>query len=383
MAEDQLLNFSGDTPDDVIVLGETDPELLQLNDTLATTISTILNTTVLPTSSFEPLLPYTPNPFRIGFLAVKCLLIVLLCAISCTIRRDFLKFFAICILIPLFLEAAFDVFTEIQAGTGIFGVQKLEWAYHMVEQPVNSTISDYPKHAIDIYGAILQQYSTYQLYTGDPLFALASFIIADFVFWSLLFSTVVAFYYAHKSIVRPERIVFEPFILSFLKAQLIPVLFTAVDTLLALHQVPGWVYSGAMVVVRLGACLVAVAIATQLFASLFLFCRSVDELSVTSPYEQIRNAKMRLFLLLLFTVVVHLLSAPYIAWAGISLVRDVMWLLSFDTTSLPLRIAAEAFPLHLTLFLIRPLVFLVASLFFLNPFRRRFVRLFCPCCRRK
>ncbi|EFO93163.1 hypothetical protein CRE_10078 [Caenorhabditis remanei] len=376
---EETFDFSGSVPEEVQTLltnSEVDPGLLS-NETTTTMISDILSTTTIP----PILIDYHPNPFRIGFLAFKCLLIILLLTISCTIRRDFFKFFVFFIIIPLFIETGFDVFTEIQASIAIFGTQQFDWEYFNLSPIANETVTDWQKHAVESYGQILQKYTTYQLYTKDQLFSIVSYVAGDFIFWSLLFSTTTVFHYAHKAIVRPEQITYDPICSSFFKIQIISVLFTAVDTLISIYEIPQWAYLFILFVLRITACVLTFIIVTQFFASLFLFCRRKDEVTKTSPYEHVRNSKLRLFLFVVFSILIHALSAPYLIWSGLTIASDVGHLLGFDWY-LPMHFASEMFPLHLTFFIVRPYVFLVLTLFLLNPYRRRFVKFFCSCCRR-
>ncbi|VDK54081.1 unnamed protein product [Cylicostephanus goldi] len=91
--------------------------------------------------------------------------------------------------------------------------------------------------AVRIYQEVLARYTTYNIYSQTTVFALVCYILSDILFWSTLFTSVVAFYYAHKAIVRPEEINYIPYVWSFLRVQLFPVLFTLIDTLLAVFTV--------------------------------------------------------------------------------------------------------------------------------------------------
>uniref|UniRef100_A0A1I7TDX3 G_PROTEIN_RECEP_F1_2 domain-containing protein n=1 Tax=Caenorhabditis tropicalis TaxID=1561998 RepID=A0A1I7TDX3_9PELO len=375
-------DFSGNGPEEVQTLltnSEVDPGLLS-NETTTTTLTDII--VKAATTTLAPILiDYRPNPYRIGLLAFKCLLIILLFTLSCTIRKDFLKFFVLFLIIPLFIEAGFDIFTEIHARTAIFGAQQFDWEYFNLSPRENDSVTDWQKHAVESYGQILQKYTTYQVYTRDQLFSIVSYVTGDFVFWSLLFSTTTVFHYAHKAIVRPEQITYDPICSSFFKIQIVPVIFTAIDTLISIYEIPQWSYLIVLFVLRISACVFSFIIFTQAFASLFLFCRRKDEVTKTSPYEHVRNSKIRLFLFLLFTIIIHAITAPYIIWSGLTIASDVGHLLGFNWY-LPMHFASEMFPLHLTFFLVRPYAFIFLGLFLLNPYRRRFVKFFCPCCRR-
>ncbi|CCD70230.1 Serpentine Receptor, class T [Caenorhabditis elegans] len=378
---EETLDFSGSMPEEVQTLltnSEMDPGLLS-NETATTMITDVISTT---TTTLAPvLIGYQPNPFRIGLLAFKCLLIILIFTLSCTIRKDFFKFFVLFLIIPLFIEAGFDIFTEIHASTAIFGAQQFDWQYLNLSPRANDTVTDWQKYAVDGFGEILQKYTTYQVYTKDQLFSIVSYVAGDFIFWSLLFSTYTVFFFAHKAIARPEQITYEPIGSVFFKAQITPVIFTAFDTLISIYQIPQWAYLSIISSIRLTACIVSFGIVTQMFASLFLFCRRKDEVTKTSPYEHVRNSKLRLFLFLLFSICVHVLTAPYLIWSGLTIAFDVGQLLGFNWY-LPMHFASEMFPLHLTFFLLRPFIFLILALILLNPYRRRFVKFFFPCCRR-
>ncbi|UMM29561.1 hypothetical protein L5515_011862 [Caenorhabditis briggsae] len=379
---EEILDFSGNGPEDVQTLltnSEMDPGLLS-NETTTTMMTEILSSTT--TTTMAPILiDYHPNPYRIGLLAFKCLLIILLFTLSCTIRRDFFKFFVLFLIIPLFIESGFDIFTEIHSSNAIYGAQQFDWDYFNLSPRENSTVTDWQKHAVESYGQILQKYTTYQVYTKDQLFSIVSYVAGDFIFWSLLFSTTTVFHYAHKAVVRPEQITYDPICSSFFKIQILPVLFTAINTLISLYEIPQWSYLFVLFILRINACVLSFVIFTQLFASLFLFCRRKDEVTKTSTYEHVRNSKLRLFLFVLFTILIHALTAPYLIWSGLTIASDVGHLLGFNWY-LPMHFASEMFPLHLTFFLVRPFAFAILALFLLNPYRRRFVKFFCPCCRR-
>ncbi|KIH45656.1 hypothetical protein ANCDUO_24302 [Ancylostoma duodenale] len=78
-----------------------------------------------------------------------------------------------------------------------------------------------------------------------------------------MFSSVVAFYYAHKAIVRPEEINYIPY-------------------------VPIYILLGATAIIRLAACLVVFTLGTQILASFIVFCRRRDDYTKSSPYDQVR-----------------------------------------------------------------------------------------------
>ncbi|KAK5974198.1 hypothetical protein GCK32_014277, partial [Trichostrongylus colubriformis] len=172
---------------------------------------------------------------------------------------------------------------------------------------------------------------------------------------------------------------------SFLKVQLFPILFTVIDTLLATFQVPPFLALGATAIIRLAACLVAFTLCTQFLASLIVFCRRRDDYTKSSPYDQVRYGKRRLFSFILFQIVVQAFAVPYLIWAAVSLAQDFLITFNFskeDEQNLPLNIAGEFYVEHLRIFLIRPFVVLVAILVFIAPYRKKFIRFFCPCCRR-
>ncbi|VDO50091.1 unnamed protein product [Haemonchus placei] len=323
--EDELLEFSGESPNHL------DPVLMDtvlVNSDVSNFTGNTTLTLVQPATTMASLLPYLPNYYRIGTLAAKCILSLLLCVLSATIKRDFLKVFALMLIQFILLECVFDIYTEIQTS-------------------------------ITHHGS-----------SANSVFALISFIIADLIFWSTLFSSIVAFYYAHKAVVRPEEINYIPYANAFLRMQIFPILFTIIDTLVASYKVPPYVVLGSTVIIRLAACLVAVVLFTQALASVIVFCRRRDEYTKSSPYDQVRFIKSPI-------------SIDYI-WAAVSLVQDFLITFNFskeDEKSLPLEMAAELYVEHLRIFLIRPLVVLVAILVFIAPYRKKFIRFFCPCCR--
>ncbi|XGW29715.1 hypothetical protein V3C99_009060 [Haemonchus contortus] len=377
--DDELLEFSGESPNHLEpVLMDT---LLVNNDVSNFTGNTTL-TLVQPATTMASLLPYLPNYYRIGTLAAKCILSLLLCVLSATIKRDFLKVFALMLIQFILLECVFDIYTEIQTSITHHGSRDLVWSLPPRIAP--DQILDLQSKEVTIYQELLTQYTTYNFYSANSVFALISFIIADLIFWSTLFSSIVAFYYAHKAVVRPEEINYIPYANAFLRMQIFPILFTIIDTLVASYKVPPYVVLGSTVIIRLAACLVAVVLFTQALASIIVFCRRRDEYTKSSPYDQVRFGKRRLFSFILFQIIVQAFAVPYLLWAAVSLVQDFLITFNFskeDEKSLPLEMAAELYVEHLRIFLIRPLVVLVAILVFIAPYRKKFIRFFCPCCR--
>ncbi|WKY04749.1 hypothetical protein Q1695_005620 [Nippostrongylus brasiliensis] len=359
--EDELMDFSGNFPDEI---QRTIQETLLSNEELMNATSSTIMVEVMPaTTTIVPYLEYSPNFYRIGMLSLRCLLSLLILVLSGTIKRDFLKIFVLLIIVPIVFDCGFDIYTEIK-----------------------TSISIYDKDgAIAIYREELTRHTGYNIFNNEPLFAIVSYILADVLFWSTLFTSVVAFFYAHKAIVRPEEINYIPYIWTFLKVQLFPILFTLIDTLMASFEVPQYVAIGAASIIRLAACLVAFTLATQVLASLLVFCRRRDDYTKSSPYDQVRDGKWRLFSFIIFQLVIHVLTVPYLIWAGITLAQDFLYVFNFsaaDQQRLPIRLAVRMFEDHHAAFLIRPLVILVAILVFIAPYRKRFVRFFCSCCRR-
>nr|CDJ88143.1 Hypothetical protein CBG01718 [Haemonchus contortus] len=377
--DDELLEFSGESPNHL------DPVLMDtvlVNSDVSNFTGNTTLTLVQPATTMASLLPYLPNYYRIGTLAAKCILSLLLCVLSATIKRDFLKVFALMLIQFILLECVFDIYTEIQTSITHHGSRELVWSLPPRVAP--DQLLDLQSKEVTIYQELLTQYTTYNFYSANSVFALISFIIADLIFWSTLFSSIVAFYYAHKAVVRPEEINYIPYANAFLRMQIFPILFTIIDTLVASYKVPPYVVLGSTVIIRLAACLVAVVLFTQALASIIVFCRRRDEYTKSSPYDQVRFGKRRLFSFILFQIIVQAFAVPYLIWAAVSLVQDFLITFNFskeDEKSLPLEMAAELYVEHLRIFLIRPLVVLVAILVFIAPYRKKFIRFFCPCCR--
>ncbi|RCN44799.1 hypothetical protein ANCCAN_09239 [Ancylostoma caninum] len=378
--EDELLTFSGESPDEFNVTDRLLPDTTLSSDD-------IINVTLAeaPSTTYATLLPYTPNYYRIAALSAKCALSLLVLVLSATIKRDFLKVFTLFILLPIVLECGFDVYSEIKTSISYYGSRKLLMEYYRGDY-YNVPTSSLQHEAVRIYQEVLVRYTTYNIYGATTVFALVCYILSDVLFWSTLFSSVVAFYYAHKAIVRPEEINYIPYVWSFLKVQLFPILFTLIDTLLALFEVPIYILLGATAIIRLAACLVVFTLGTQILASFIVFCRRRDDYTKSSPYDQVRDGKWRLFSFILFQVAIHVLSVPYIVWAGISLGQDILVVFGFSADAvqeLPLRLAADAYVAHLSAFLVRPILVLLAVVTLLAPYRKKFIRFFCPCCRRR
>lgn len=75
-----------------------------------------------PVAVVPALIAYSPAHFRIGILAIKCLLAILVFTLTLVIRRrDFLKTFVVMLLVPILLECGFDVYTEIRASLDFSG----------------------------------------------------------------------------------------------------------------------------------------------------------------------------------------------------------------------------------------------------------------------
>uniref|UniRef100_A0A0K0D0A6 G protein-coupled receptor n=1 Tax=Angiostrongylus cantonensis TaxID=6313 RepID=A0A0K0D0A6_ANGCA len=218
------------------------------------------------------------------------------------------------------------------------------------------------------------QLSTSHVCATKP-FALVCYILSDILFWSTLFTSVAAFYYAHTAIIRSEEISYIPYIWSFLKVQVFPILFTVIDTLITVFQVkydlvPYWFFFTAFVHFSL----------FLFFQSSILFCRRRDDYIKSSPYDQVRDGKWRLFSFILFQIVVHILTIPYLS---ISLAQDFLVVLDFPSQyvqALPLHQAADMFVVHITTFVVRPFLILITILSLIAPYRKTFLLLFCPCC---
>ncbi|CAJ0601109.1 unnamed protein product [Cylicocyclus nassatus] len=316
--DDDLLSFSGEMPEDF-------NETTKLVDAVFTQKEVVVNVTMADdlVTTFATLLPYSPNYYRIAALSAKCALSLLVLVLSATIKRDFLKVFTLFLILPIVLECGFDVYSEIKTSITYYGSRELLMDYYRGDYYDVAT-SSLQHEALKIYQEVLARYTTYNIYSQTTLFALVCYILSDILFWSTLFTSVVAFYYAHKAIVRPEEINYIPYVWSFLRVQLFPILFTLIDTLLAVFTVPTYVLLGATVIIRLAACLVVVTLVTQTLASFVVFCRRRDEYTKSSPYDQVRDGKWRLFWFICFQITIHVLSVPYITWAAISLAQDVL-----------------------------------------------------------
>ncbi|VDL77242.1 unnamed protein product [Nippostrongylus brasiliensis] len=308
--EDELMDFSGNFPDEI---QRTIQETLLSNEELMNATSSTIMVEVMPaTTTIVPYLEYSPNFYRIGMLSLRCLLSLLILVLSGTIKRDFLKIFVLLIIVPIVFDCGFDIYTEIKTSISIYDKEEVvrfitNTFTYLESMRQHSRAGTLQNGAIAIYREELTRHTGYNIFNNEPLFAIVSYILADVLFWSTLFTSVVAFFYAHKAIVRPEEINYIPYIWTFLKVQLFPILFTLIDTLMAS------------------------------FESLLVFCRRRDDYTKSSPYDQQR---------------------------------------------LPIRLAVRMFEDHHAAFLIRPLVILVAILVFIAPYRKRFVRFFCACCRR-
>lgn len=367
--------FSGESPDELNV---TDHLLMNGDDVINVKMDDFISTT-----TFDPLQPYAPNYYRIVALSLKCILSMLVLILSTTIRRDFLKNFTLFLMIPIVLESGFDIYTEIEASVTTYGSRTFQWKLFSDTYYGIPTIS-LQHESLSIYQEALARYTTYNIYSATKQFALVCYILSDILFWSTLFSSVVAFYYAHKSIIRPEEIDYIYYTWPFLKVQVFPILFTVIDTLITVFQIPIYVKIGATAIIRLTACLVIVTILTQILSSFFLFFRRRDDYTKSSPYDQVRDGKWRLFSFILFEIVIHIITIPYLFWSAISLAQDFLVVFDFPAQyvqALPLQQAADMFVVHVTTFVARPFLLLITTLLLITPYRKRFSLLFCSCCR--
>ncbi|KJH48904.1 hypothetical protein DICVIV_04979 [Dictyocaulus viviparus] len=357
--DDEMLSFSGEIPDEFNATDHFTMDTV-LNDTYLTNVTL----SELTSTTFATLLPYSPNYYRIGIVTVKCLLSLLILALSATIRKDFLKHFTLFLMIPIVFEIGFDIYTEIKASITSYGSRIFQWQFS-TGVDYNAPAISLQHESLNVYKEVLSHYTTYNIYSSTTSFALICYILSDILFWSILFTSVVTLYYAHKAIVRPEEISYIPYTWSFLKVQLFPILFTVLDTLITTFEIPYYIEVGSMSIIRCTACLVAVTLLTQMLA--------------------VRDGKWRLLSFILFQVVVHILTGPYLFWSAISLAEDFLTIFNFSPeyiNSLPLHYATDMFTLHITCFLLRPLVLLVAVVLLLTPYRKRFLSVFCLYCRR-
>ncbi|KAE9420947.1 hypothetical protein Angca_000241 [Angiostrongylus cantonensis] len=330
----------------------------------------------------DPLVPYIPNYYRIAALSVKCFLSLLVIIMSATIRRDFLKYFTLFLMIPIVLDCGFDIYTEVETSITSYGSRTFQWKLF------NGTRFDVPTiylqhESLGIYQEALAHYTTYNIYSATKPFALVCYILSDILFWSTLFTSVAAFYYAHTAIIRSEEISYIPYIWSFLKVQVFPILFTVIDTLITVFQIPFYVELGAITIVRLTACLAIVTILTQISAVYASLSGFFSLLSTQFYVLKVRDGKWRLFSFILFQIVVHILTIPYLFWSAISLAQDFLVVLDFPSQyvqALPLHQAADMFVVHITTFVVRPFLILITILSLIAPYRKTFLLLFCPCC---
>ncbi|VDM62504.1 unnamed protein product, partial [Angiostrongylus costaricensis] len=296
-------------------------------------------TSTTTTTKTYPLIPYTPNYYRIAALSVKCILSSFVLILSATIRRDFLKHFTLFIMIPIVLDCGFDIYTEIKAS--ITSYEKATKFKNRSRRTTvncdlfNSLVGCWEDAVVDNIGEEFNRRSS-----ATKSFALVCYILSDILFWSTLFTSVAAFYYAHTAIARSEEIKLKWFFFT-----------SFVHFLLFLF-----------------------------LQSFILFFRRRDDYTKSSPYDQVRDGKWRLFSFILFQIVVHILTIPYLS---ISLAQDFLVVLDFPSQcvqALPLHQAADMFVVHITTFVVRPFLILITILFLIAPYRKTFLLLFCPCC---
>ncbi|CAI4227525.1 unnamed protein product [Auanema sp. JU1783] len=369
MDVDNLLEFSGEEPSNELttVLNFEPDESLLANET-----AIIVK---------DKLLPYQPNYYKISLLSIKCILTLLVILLSAVSRkRDFLKVFVLLLITPIIIECALDIFTEINVSTAVFGITEQHWQYYNGNFN-NVSLYKLQEQALTVYSQVFHYYTTYTVNPSIDYVPLVLYILGDFLFWTTIFYALVAFYFSHAAIQRPDEISYSHYLWTYLKFSVFPIALTFLNVMITQFELPEAVAFPTIVLIRLIGIIFILALVLQTFLSLFVFCSRRDDYTKSSPYDQIRNSKWRLLWFIVFQLLVQALNIPYIAWSALSLTADFGDLFGFEL-DFEKQIATEFFILHITIYMIRSIILLVLIIVLLVPYRKRFISTFCPCCRR-
>ncbi|CAJ0952430.1 unnamed protein product, partial [Mesorhabditis belari] len=299
--EDPFADGSGiDSTDDQAVSVITKEVLLTLANTTTQFFSNL-------TTTEASLIPqeFAMNPWRVGFLVAKAT-------------------FGCVLLLPLLADVGFDIYLEIAANIHkMIGVFPSDFSYYWgpaVSEPLYHTQSK----EISIFSHLIVHYTGYRMFTELPWTSIVLFLIENFIFWSLLTSTILLFHFARKAISRPEDIKYTPTFWPFIQSQSIPFLLVALTAVFTLSDLPSWIFLAVSIVIRFFAVGLALIIVYQFFTSFFYYCQRRDDYVIASPHSLIRYARSRLFWIQIFALFAHSMSAPFVGWSAISLAEEAI-----------------------------------------------------------
>ncbi|CAJ0580461.1 unnamed protein product, partial [Mesorhabditis spiculigera] len=347
----------------------------------------VTTTTMMsPSTAASPVGDFSENPWRIGFLATKAILVLLLLTVVGTARRDFIKTFAFILVLPLLLEVGLDVYIEIAANLQkLLGTSPTSWAYYLgPAAAAEGHLSEIHGKEAVFYANLWLHYAGYRLYVEVPWMATTLFLVESYIFWTLLVSSIVLLHFAQKAVSRPEDIKYMPTLWPFLQAQALPLLLVALTAVFVLFALPSPLAIAVSVVLRIFAVALALILIAMWFASFGYYCYGQDEFTMSSPHSLVRLAKSRLFSVQFFVLVAHLMSVPFICWSAITLAEDVVGIFSSASFGQHfLSVVHSLFGLHLHFLILRPLLLPILCILLLPNLRKRFFSSFCPCCCRR
>ncbi|PAV64810.1 hypothetical protein WR25_01041 isoform B [Diploscapter pachys] len=195
---DELIELSGEEPKLIMPDNEADAIPLLQNDTLP-------NDFIMIKPAYHE---FSTNYFRIALMSIKALFILLLFTLTFVIRRDFYRVFVLLLLSIMVLDLSFDTFSEVKTHLNQLGSSDFNWDYVLVPLPVNESIVYHHSHAGQIFEIMLGSYTTYTVYNVIWWLPPISYLILSTLFWQLLISSTVVFYYLHRAVVSPNDIVY-------------------------------------------------------------------------------------------------------------------------------------------------------------------------------
>ncbi|GMR47981.1 hypothetical protein PMAYCL1PPCAC_18176, partial [Pristionchus mayeri] len=350
-----------------------DPPLLSIDvDTpLDAQPTTVIQDTLLRDGNF------TMNPYRIAWVGMETVVFLLVCILTVSSKRDFIKVFLTFLLFSIACQIGLDIFSEVKASFDQFPSSSLNWDFYYGDYN-NIHIRFLPNEVLRMQEDILVHYTSYTIYRGLPILSLLSFIFSDWLFWNLLFSSIPLMMYSFRSILRPEHTPYLPFWPPFLHLQPLPLIFTGGDLLLAYLQSHNGILIALSALIKLSALIATLTVILLILVSPFLLCHRLASRTKSSGFVYIRSARSRLVWISLYLLLNHTLYIPYTVWAALSTWKDLSVLFSIDD-GFSDWIATNAFLLHISLLSVRAPILLISSLFLLPNIRHSFVLVFCCC----
>ncbi|KAF8371183.1 hypothetical protein PRIPAC_77612 [Pristionchus pacificus] len=342
---------------------------INLDNQLDTELTTAIQDTLFRDGNF------TMNPYRVGWIGMETILFVLVSFLIISAKRDFIKVFHVFLLLPMASQIALDIYSEMKASIDQFPSTVLNWHYYYGNYNYIH-IRFLPNEALRINNDILVHYTSYTLYRELPILSVLTFVFSDFLFWSLLFSSIPLLIYSYRSILKSEHTPYLSFWHPFIRVQPLALLFTSTDILLVfLHSHNGFLIA-ISALIKLSSLLATLAILILIVISPIILCHRIASRTKSSGFVYIRSARSRLIWISLFLLLNHTLSIPYIVWSTLSTWKDLSLLFSIQD-EFGDWIATNAFVLHISVFHCRVIVLLISSILLLPNIRHVFVKFFC------